>query len=92
MQIIYFCTYKLFMNTKLTLSINKNITERAKKYARRKKTSLSKLVENQLAKLTGAEEEQAISPLVKSLSGVISQKAANKAENEYASFLKKKYK
>lgn len=80
------------MNTKLTLSINKAITEKAKKYARRKKTSLSKLIENQLAKLTGDNRNEVISPLVKSLSGVVSDKAGNISRNGYAGFLKKKYK
>jgi hypothetical protein len=80
------------MNTKLTLSINKTITERAKKYARRKKTSLSKLIENQLAKLTSDDSEDEISPLVKSLSGVVSDKAAATTRSGYTTFLKKKYK
>jgi hypothetical protein len=80
------------MNTKLTLSINKAVTERAKKYASKKKTSLSKLVENQLVKLTSMEKEDDISPLVKSLSGVISVKAATDNKKSYADFLKKKYK
>ncbi|MEO5945341.1 MAG: DUF6364 family protein [Chitinophagaceae bacterium] len=80
------------MNTKLTLSINKTITERAKKYARKKKTSLSKLVENQLAKLTGDNSTEEISPLVKGLSGVVSEKAGTISPNGYAGFLKKKYK
>jgi hypothetical protein len=79
------------MNTKLTLSINKSVTERAKKYARRKKTSLSKLVENQLDKLTTEEKESNITPLVKSLSGVISTDAADKRKKGYVKFLKKKY-
>ena len=86
------CTYIYTMNTKLTLSINKAVTERAKKYARRKKTSLSKLVESQLAKLTSDSGEDTISPLVKSLSGVLSGKKAASAKNDYATFLKKKYK
>lgn len=80
------------MNTKLTLSINKTITEKAKKYARRKKTSLSKLIENQLAKLTGGESEEDISPLVKSLSGVVSDKAAAGVRNGYTNYLNQKYK
>ncbi len=78
------------MNTKLTLSINKAVTERAKKYARRKKTSLSKLVENQLDKLTTEEKEENVTPLVKSLSGVIITEAADK-KKDYIKFLKKKY-
>jgi hypothetical protein len=79
------------MNTKLTLSINKAVTEKAKKYARRKKTSLSKLVENQLDKLTTGEKTGDITPLVKSLSGVISTEKIGTKKNEYAQFLKKKY-
>ncbi len=80
------------MNTKLTLSISKSVTERAKKYARRKKTSLSKLVETQLAKLTLDDSQEEISPLVKSLSGIVSEKKAASAKSGYATFLKKKYK
>ena len=67
-------------------------TTKDKSQQRCKKTSLSKLVENQLAKLTGAEEEVEISPLVKSISGVVSENAANRARKGYGSFLKKKYK
>lgn len=79
------------MNTKLTLSINKAITDRAKKYASRKKTSLSKLIENQLDKLTASEKKDDITPLVKSLSGVISSEKALNRKKEYAQFLNKKY-
>jgi hypothetical protein len=79
------------VNTKLTLSINKAVTERAKKYAHKKKTSLSKLVENQLDKLTTVEKSDDITPLVKSLSGVISSKKASAGKTEYAQYLKKKY-
>jgi hypothetical protein len=79
------------MNTKLTLSINKAVTERAKKYAHKKRTSLSKLVENQLDKLTAVEKSDDITPLVKSLSGVISSKKIGTEKSEYAQYLKKKY-
>lgn len=80
------------MNTKLTLSLNKTVTERAKKYARRQKTSLSKLIENHLDKLTSAENENEISPLVQSLTGVISAGAVKENKKKYASYLSKKYK
>jgi hypothetical protein len=79
------------MYTKLTLSIKKTVTERAKKYARQKKTSLSKLVENHLDKLTEEEKPITITPLVKTLSGVVSAEAADKGKKEYAKFLRKKY-
>jgi hypothetical protein len=40
------------METKLTLSLDKEIIEQAKKYAKQQKTSLSKIVENYFYYLT----------------------------------------
>ena len=57
----------------------------------RKKTSFSKLVKNQLDKSTSKQEESNITPLVKSLSGVISKKAIDKRKKDYVKVLKKKY-
>ncbi len=61
------------MNKKLTLSLDGNIIETAKNYAKSNNISLSKLIESYLGSLTRLEKEQAeITPLVKSLSGIIS--------------------
>jgi Family of unknown function (DUF6364) len=80
------------MDTKLTLSLDKKIIEQAKKYARRKNTSLSKLIENFLAKVTATDKEDIeISPLVKSLSGVIKVKDADYRKG-YTDYLAEKYK
>ncbi len=65
-------TYKtLIMNTKLTLTIDKSIIEKAKKYARNRERSLSDLIENYLKALTNEEpkNESNITPVVKSLKG-----------------------
>ena len=59
------------MNAKLTLKLNAAVISRAKDYAKRRKTSLSKLVESYLDAITGEEEEVLITPLVKRLSGVL---------------------
>lgn len=60
------------MDTKLTLSVDKNIVIKAKEYAKSHKISLSGLIENYLSNLgTKTESVSEISPLVKSLSGVI---------------------
>lgn len=59
------------MNTKLTLQLNKDVIEQAKEYAKNQNTSLSKLIESILSKLVTEKEESTISPLVKSLSGII---------------------
>ena len=80
------------MGTKLTLVLDKNIIERAKSYASTKKTSLSKLIESYLERITVEEKSQEeISPLVKSLSGVIAVPENLDHKNEYANHLANKY-
>ncbi len=59
------------MNTKLTLKLNGYIIEQAKTDAKKKNTSLSKLIESYLGLLVDPNEKQEVTPLVKSLSGVI---------------------
>jgi hypothetical protein len=82
------------MFTKLTLSINKDIIEEAKKYARKRNTSLSNLIENFLVSVTnkGKANEDEISPLVKSLSGVIKADAKTTYKKQHGYFLANKYK
>ena len=60
------------MNTKLTLTIEKEIIERAKNYARDKNRSLSDIIENYLKILTDKEKQnknQKLNPVVESLKG-----------------------
>jgi hypothetical protein len=59
------------MNTKLTLTIEQSVIEKAKSYARKKERSLSDLIENYLKAITNEEPVQKIeiSPTVKSLRG-----------------------
>lgn len=59
------------MNTKLTLTIDQSIIEKAKKYARKKERSLSDLIENYLKALTAKEipQQDEFSPTVESLKG-----------------------
>ncbi len=59
------------MDTKLTLKLNGDIIEQAKTYAKNKNTSLSKLIESYLGLLIDPDEKQEVTPLVKSLSGVL---------------------
>ena len=58
------------MDAKLTLKLDENIIERAKKYASNKKLSLSRLIENYLDSITHEESKDnfEISPFVKSIS------------------------
>ena len=81
------------MDKKLTLSLNESVIEMAKGYAKQSNTSLSKLIESYLASLTQQKENRSkITPLVKSLSGVISIDNDFDVKDEYAKKKNKKYK
>ncbi|PVW14581.1 DUF6364 family protein [Marixanthomonas spongiae] len=62
------------MNTKLTLTLEKEVIETAKKYAKEKGQSLSEMVENYFKLLTvnriNLKEDQ-LSPKVRKLRGII---------------------
>jgi len=60
------------MDTKLTLKLKKTVIDQAKKYAFDHETSLSRIIENYLAVITAeTKETDEISPLVKSISGIV---------------------
>ena len=59
------------MNTKLTLTVEKSIIERAKLYAKSTGRSLSELIENYLAKVTQEETTSELSPKLKRIVGVV---------------------
>jgi hypothetical protein len=61
------------MDTKLTLKLDKAHIERAKKYAAKRKTSLSSLVEKYFCFLADSDSgpDIEITPIVKKLSGVL---------------------
>ncbi len=81
------------MDTKLTLKLNQDIIEKAKEYAKLKKTSLSDLIENYLHNLTNDKKSKnTISPLVKSLSGVINLPNDYDDKKDYTEYLTNKYK
>lgn len=83
------------METKLTLRLNGEVIERAKVYARNHQVSLSKMIESYLDSITKQKDEglrNSITPLVESLSGVISLPADFDYKKEYRDHLAKKYK
>jgi len=81
------------MDTKLTLSIDKDVTRRAKVYAKSKGRSLSDLVENYLKLLTNKSDIQdsQFTPIVKSLLGSVSLPDDFDYKSEIADSLTKKY-
>jgi hypothetical protein len=66
------------MYTKLTLNIDKNVIENAKKYAKHQKRSVSKLVEEYLSSISLSTNEKAgynsLGPITKELVGIINVK------------------
>jgi hypothetical protein len=78
------------METKLTLSLDKEIIEQAKKYAKKQRTSLSKIVENYFYYLTLNENKGNIknnkkTPITDRLLGSV------KLETESTEKLKEEY-
>lgn len=81
------------MDKKLTLSLNQSIIENAKIYAKSNNTSLSKLIESYLSTLTRKSKiKPKITPLVKSLSGVIETPSDFNEKEAYSEYLMEKYK
>jgi hypothetical protein len=81
------------MDTKLTLNVDKNIIEQAKQYAKSRKISLSRLIETYLSSLViKKNKEIEITPVVKSLSGVIKLDNNFNYKASYTDYLIEKYK
>ncbi len=81
------------MDTKLTLKLEQTVIEKAKKYAKDQKTSISRLIENYLLSITNDQEsDDTITPLVRSLSGIIDLPKDFDHKKGYAEFLTNKYK
>ena len=81
------------MNTKLTLTIEQTIIERAKKYANGNGRSLSNIVENYLKAITKEDNFESIdlTPIVKSLKGTFKAPKSSNYKKELAKGLTEKY-
>jgi Family of unknown function (DUF6364) len=81
------------MNSKLTLTIEKTVIDKAKRYAKQKGHSLSDIIENYLKVITkdGTKSEIELTPLVRSLKGSFKAPADFDYKKELARSLSKKY-
>jgi hypothetical protein len=81
------------MNTKLTLTIEQAIIEKAKKYANVKGRSLSNIVENYLKAITKEDTIESIelTPIVKSLKSTFKSPKNLDYKKELSKRLTKKY-
>ena len=82
------------MSTKLTLSLKKEIIERAKVYAKEHNISLSFLIENYLQKLISdyTFQEKNKASIVDELSGIIKLDPKFDHKKELSNYLSEKYK
>ena len=81
------------MNTKLTLTIEQGVIEKAKKYAKQKGRSLSDIIENYLKVLTkeDIQSDFEITPLTKALRGSFKAPKEFDYKKELATGLSRKY-
>jgi hypothetical protein len=82
------------MDAKLTVKLDEAVINRAKSYAKKSGTSLSRMIESYLDTVTksGKEEDEEITPLVKSLIGSFPNSKGFDYKKERAKYLAKKYK
>ena len=79
------------MTTKLTLTIEKTIIERAKSYAKKTGRSLSELIENYLENITEENTSSDMSPRLRKLVGSVQFPACFDDEQELRSAVEKKH-
>jgi len=79
------------MTTKLTLTVDKDVIERAKSYAKVSGRSLSRLIEQYLDTLTQDNSTQAISPRLKKLIGAVKLPKGFDEKKEIQNYLEKKH-
>lgn len=81
------------MNTKLTLTIQRNVIEEAKKYAKAKGRSLSDIIENYLKAITGTtgKSDSDNLPVTASLKGTFKAPQGFDYKKELTKALTEKY-
>jgi hypothetical protein len=73
---------------KLTLSVDSEIAERAKRYAKRQGTSVSQMVESYLAAVTAPIPDEEATPILRKLRGILKKKPNIE---DYRRYLSAKY-
>ena len=81
------------MDSKLTVRLDSKVIDRAKSYARNHNVSISRMIESYLDSVTQQKSKDIeITPLVKSLSGVIKLSSDYDFKKDYSDYLSDKYK
>jgi macrodomain Ter protein organizer (MatP/YcbG family) len=81
------------MTSKLTLTVEKSVIEKAKSYAKKTGRSLSELIENYLDTITSEEkEDNELSSKLKKIVGAVQLPKDFDEEKELSFYLEKKHK
>jgi formiminotetrahydrofolate cyclodeaminase len=79
------------MTTKLTLTVEKSIIERAKSYAKNTGRSLSELIENYLETITQESGEERLSPKLNKIVGSVKLPKNFDQEKELRAYFESKH-
>ena len=79
------------MNTKLTLTVEESVIERAKSFAKNTGRSLSEIIENYLVTITREDTANNLSPKLKKIVGAVRLPEDFNEEEELRSALEKKH-
>lgn len=79
------------MTTKLTLTVEKSVIERAKLYAKNTGRSLSEIIESYLETITTDKGDQNLSPKLKKIVGAVKLPKDFDEDKELRSYLEKKH-
>lgn len=79
------------MSTKLTLTVDKAVIERAKSYAKHTGRSLSELVESYLETIIQEDKEEQLSPKLKKIVGAVKLPKNFDEKKELRAYLEKKH-
>ncbi len=79
------------MTTKLTLSVEKSVIDRAKSYAKQTGRSLSEIIENYLESITQEKGEETVSPKLKKIVGAVKLPKNFDEAKELRSYLENKH-
>jgi hypothetical protein len=75
-------------DTKLTIRVPRDLLEGAKRYASANHTTLTRLISEYLRQLSLQDDPLADAPIVRRLSGTLSQEVS---EEDYGHYLERKY-
>ena len=79
------------MTTKLTLTVDKEVIERAKAYAQQTGRSLSEIVETYLDKVSEEQQHYSLSPKLRKIAGSVKLPKDFNEKNELRKHLEKKH-